>query len=411
MPLGIATSRGLDGCINLQLSITQNFFRIRFKGLPMNIGIRGFLVSSCLAVSVWAAFVAQADVSEVQGIPYPTANLAIGEVLNPDEAADADRLATDLSNKIQRDYHRGGARRDAHPKAHGCVKAKFNILADLPVDLQAGVFRPGQSYDTVIRFSNGSPNAVGDDNSGDTRGMAIKILEAAGAKLFADPAHPAAQDFILISSPYFFVNGSAGYTEFFRIVNDGGLLSLFKIPFILGLGGTINAGKMLSQKIDNPLNVQYYSVTPYQLGDAAQNQVVKYSTRPCAPIDTASAGDGPNFLRHAMQDQLHDGSACFIFGVQMRPNDSYSVEDVITEWPEDEIPFVDVARIEIPQQEFDTAPQNEACESMSYNPWHSVEAHRPLGTVNRMRRVVYEIISTLRFDMNDISLEERQVIP
>ena len=377
----------------------------------MNIGIRGFLVSSCLAVSVWAAVAAHADVSNVQGIPYPTANLAIGEVLNPDEAADADRLATDLSNKIQRDYHRGGARRDAHPKAHGCVKAKFNVLADLPVNLQAGVFRPGQSYDAVIRFSNGSPNAVGDDNSGDTRGMAIKIVEAAGAKLFADPAHPAAQDFILISSPYFFVNGSAGYTEFFRIVNDGGLLSLFKIPFILGLGGTINAGKMLSQKIDNPLNVQYYSVTPYQLGSPAQNQVVKYSTRPCAPIDAASAGDGPNFLRQAMQDHLRDGSACFIFGVQVRPNDSYSVEDVITEWPEDEIPFVDVARIEIPQQEFDTAPQNEACESLSYNPWHSVEAHRPLGTVNRMRRVVYEIISTLRFDMNDVSLEERQVIP
>jgi hypothetical protein len=80
----------------------------------------------------------------------------------------------------------------------------------------------------------------------------------------------------------------------------------------------------------------------------------------------------------------------------MRPDDSYSIEDVISEWPE-EAPFVDVARIEIPQQEFDTAAQNDACESMSYNPWHSLEAHRPLGTVNRMRRVVYEIISELRF--------------
>ena len=377
----------------------------------MNIGFRGLLLSSCLAVSLWSGITANAEVSSVRGIPYPAVNTQIGEQYNPDEAADADRLATDLSNKVLRDYHRGGARRDAHPKAHGCVKAKFNVLADLPADFQAGVFRAGQSYDSVIRFSNGSPNAVGDDNSGDTRGMAIKILDVPGEKLFADPAHPAAQDFILISSPYFFVNGSAGYTEFFRIVNNGGLLSLFKIPFILGLGGTINAGKMLSQKIDNPLNVRYYSVTPYQLGDAAQNQVVKYSTKPCAPNDAAKADDGPNFLRHAMQDHLRDGSACFIFGVQTRPDDSYSIEDVITEWPEDGAPFIDVARIEIPQQEFDTAPQNEACESMSYNPWHSVEAHRPLGTVNRMRRVVYEIISALRFDMNDVSLAERQVIP
>jgi len=377
----------------------------------MKLGIRGLLVSTCLAVSVWSVLAAKAEVVDVQGIPYPSANTEIGEVVNPDEAADADRLASDLSNKIQRDYHRGGARRDAHPKAHGCVRAKFNVLADLPVELQSGAFSPGQSYDTIIRFSNGSPNAVGDDNSGDTRGMAIKVMDVPGAKLFADPAHPTAQDFILISSPYFFVNGSAGYTEFFRIVNDGGLLSLFKIPFILGLGGTINAGKMLSQKIDNPLNVDYFSVTPYQLGNPAQKQVVKYSTKPCEPIGDVQATDGPNFLRRAMQDHLAAGPACFIFGVQPRPNDSYSIEDVITEWPEDEAPFIDIARIEIPQQEFDTAPHNDACESMSYNPWHSIEAHRPLGTVNRMRRVVYEIISELRFDMNDVSLEERQVTP
>jgi hypothetical protein len=377
----------------------------------MKLGIRGLLVSTCLAVSVWSVLAAKAEVAVVQGIPYPSANTDIGEVVNLDEAADADRLASDLSNKIQRDYHRGGARRDAHPKAHGCVKAKFNVLADLPAELQQGVFTSGQSYDTIIRFSNGSPNAVGDDNSGDTRGMAIKVMDVPGEKLFADPAHPAAQDFILISSPYFFVNGSAGYTEFFRIVNNGGLLSLFKIPFILGLGGTINAGKMLSQKIDNPLNVDYFSVTPYQLGDAAHKQVVKYSTKPCERIDNVQATDGPNFLRQAMQDHLGTGPACFIFGVQPRPNDSYSVEDVITEWPEDELPFIDVARIEIPQQEFDTVPQNDACESMSYNPWHSIEAHRPLGTVNRMRRVIYEIISELRFDMNDVSLEERQVKP
>jgi hypothetical protein len=239
--------------------------------------------------------------------------------------------------------------------------------------------------------------------------MAIKIPEVAGEKLFADPAYPAAQDFILISSPYFFVNGSAGYTEFFRIVNNGHLLSLFKIPFILGLGGTINAGKMLSQKIDNPLNVTYYSVTPYQLGDASQKQVVKYSTQPCAPIAEAQAADGPNFLRHAMQDHLRAGSACFMFRVQPRPDASYSIEDVISEWPEDEAPFIDVARIEIAAQEFDTAAQNEACENMSYNPWHSLDAHRPLGTVNRMRRLVYQVISELRFEMNDVSLQERQV--
>ena len=377
----------------------------------MKTGIRGLLACSCLAVATWTVFAARADVTDIKDIPYPTVNSDIGETLNPSESDDAGRLAADLAHKIQTDYHRGGARRDAHPKAHGCVKAQFNVLADLPADFAAGVFQPGTSYDAIIRFSNGSPNATGDDGTGDTRGMAIKLLDVPGDKLFADPAYPTAQDFILISSPYFFVNGSAGYTEFFRIVNNGNLLSLFKIPFILGLNGTINAGKMLSQKIDNPLNVNYFSVTPYQLGDAAQKQVVKYGTKPCDPPAPSESPEGKNFLRHAMQDQLLSGAACFIFGLQSRPNDSYSIEDVITEWPEDEIPFQAVARIDIPSQEFDTAAQNEACENMSYNPWHSLETHHPLGTVNRMRRIVYQIISELRFEMNDVSLQERQVSP
>jgi catalase len=369
----------------------------------------GIFVCACLFLLKFFVSAGYSETTSLSSVPYPTSNIDIGEELNPNEADDARRLAEDLANKIQRDYHRGGARRDAHPKAHGCVNAKFNVLADMPAGLQAGVFATLGSYDAIIRFSNGSPNATGDDSSGDTRGMAVKIFEAPGEKLFADPAYPSAQDFVLISSPYFFVNGSAGYTEFFRIVNNGGLLSLFKIPFILGLGGTINAGKMLSQKIDNPLNVTYYSVTPYQLGDAPQKQVVKYSTQPCEPLAEVQAAESPNFLRHAMQDHLRAGSACFMFRVQPRPDDSYSIEDVISEWPEDEAPFIDVARIEIAAQEFDTAAQNNACENMSYNPWHSVEAHRPLGTVNRMRRLVYQIISELRFEMNDVSLQERQV--
>lgn len=370
-----------------------------------------FLASACLALLTIGTFSAYAETTSLMDIPYPTANPEIGEELNPNEAEDANSLAADLSRKIQRDYHRGGARRDAHPKAHGCVKAKFNVLTGLPPRMRSGVLASKQSYDAVIRFSNGSPNAVGDDSSGDTRGMAIKILDVPGDKLFADPAHPASQDFILISSPYFFVNGSAGYTEFFRIVNNGGLLALLKIPFILGISGTINAGEMLSQTIDNPLNTAYFSVTPYQLGDASQKQVVKYSAKPCGTLPEAQPPEGPNFLRHAMQDHLRQDSACFIFQVQPRPDDSFSIEDVITEWPEDEAPFIDVARIEIPKQEFDTAGQNDTCESMSYNPWHSLEAHRPLGTVNRMRRVVYQIISELRFEMNDVSLQERQVTP
>jgi catalase len=331
---------------------------------------------------------------------YPQADPFLGEKLGATEIEDAFNLANDLSNTIRRDYVNGSARRDAHPKAHGCVRASFSVRDDLPAEFTAGVFQPGARYDALIRFSNGSPNAAGDDRNGDTRGMAMKLFGVDGEKLFPDPAHPDAQDIIQISSPYFFVNGSSGYTEFFRIVNKGDLLPIFKIPFILGWQGTINAAKMLSQKIPSPLDAEYFSVTAYQLGEGDSRTAVKYNTKPCAPATQTYPVDGPNYLRHAMQAQLSTTEACFDFSIQKRPDDSFSTEDTITVWDDAKAPSVAVAKITIPVQQFDTAAQNAACEQTSFNPWHSISAHRPLGTVNRMRRMVYETISELRKSMN-----------
>lgn len=331
---------------------------------------------------------------------YPTADTYLGEKIGPTEISDAAALSESLKNQISKEYIRGLARRDAHPKAHGCVKAHFEVRDDLPSDLTTGVFQPGAKYDAVIRFSNGSPNAAGDDRHGDTRGMATKLYGVEGEKFFEDPASPDAHDFIQISSPYFFVNDSRGYTDFFERVNSEKTSKLFKIPFILGWRGTVNAAKMLSQKISNPIDVTYYSVTPYQFGIGDERKAVKYSAIPCEPPAKGSSGEGPNFLRYAMQDRLREGEACFNFRIQARPDDSFLVEDVVTEWDQDAAPFVNVAKIRIAPQIFDTPEQNAACEAMTFNPWHAVAEHKPLGTINRMRRVVYEAISELRYQMN-----------
>ena len=40
------------------------------------------------------------------------------------------------------------------------------------------------------------------------------------------------------------------------------------------------------------------------------------------------------------------------------------------------------------------------CENLSFNPWHSLPAHRPLGGINRARKVVYPALSKLRHERN-----------
>jgi len=86
-----------------------------------------------------------------------------------------------------------------------------------------------------------------------------------------------------------------------------------------------------------------------------------------------------------------------------------SVEDSQSEWSEDVAPFVKVAEISLPQQDDFTNPESvDACENMSFNPWHALKEHRPLGAVNRVRKVVYTHITHTRHELNGADVVEPQ---
>ena len=76
------------------------------------------------------------------------------------------------------------------------------------------------------------------------------------------------------------------------------------------------------------------------------------------------------------------------------------VEHDGVQWPERLSPFVTVARLRIPAQTFDTPDQLAFAGNLSYNPWHSLAEHRPLGNQNRARKAIYLELSRLRQAMN-----------
>jgi hypothetical protein len=104
-----------------------------------------------------------------------------------------------------------------------------------------------------------------------------------------------------------------------------------------------------------------------------------------------------------MVDQLKTGSACFNFMVQFQ-KDPYNqpIEDAFIEWDEEKTSFIKVAQLRIPSQTFDTPEKNTFCEHLSFNPWHARTEHRPLGNMNRARKVVYDHISKVRHQMNGV---------
>ena len=152
-------------------------------------------------------------------------------------------------------------------------------------------------------------------------------------------------------------------------------------------------------------------MVPYQLGTGPDRQAIKFSARPfsdssCPVIqDTIPSDPNDNFLRQSLQNTLTNGHACMEFLVQPR-TPSMSVENSKDEWEESDAPFFKVATIQIPKQVFDTPRQNTFCENLSFNPWHSLPDHRPLGGVNRLRKAIYPIISDARHNLNAAPNEE-----
>jgi hypothetical protein len=71
------------------------------------------------------------------------------------------------------------------------------------------------------------------------------------------------------------------------------------------------------------------------------------------------------------------------------PGKNMPIEDPTVEWSERDSPFVTVATITVPKQDFDSERQNTFCENLSFSPWHALDAHRPIGGLNRLRKAVY----------------------
>jgi len=311
-------------------------------------------------------------------------------------------------------------RRDVHAKTHGCVKATFHVLENLDPKYRQGIFANPGEYEAWIRYSSGN-TLVLKDSIKDARGMAIKLMGVPGRKLLEDAGVPHAetQDFVMMNATQFFILNLPEYLVFTQYLGEGSNYGYFLGGFTPDLPAK-NWSKMfnfsnyhpremmlamntLKPPPDSLLNTQFYSVSAYKLGN---ENVVKYSMRPCSDAKAAEVDRSqPNFLRDEMTAHLKDRDACFEFLVQLQvPGKNMPVEDTTVEWSESDSPFIPVARIEIKKQSF--VENQETCESLSYNPWHSLPAHQPLGVMNRIRKSLYLGVSRYRRGMNNVPLCE-----
>lgn len=307
------------------------------------------------------------------------------------------------------DQHRENTRylRDAHAKAHGCVNAQVRVLDDLDPELRQGVFsEPGKTWQAVMRLSNG--NAYPQfDSIRDARGMAIKLQDVPGTQLLASQHDRAEQDFVMFNHPNFFVSDVAEYRQNIAAQAEGKKVMAFFPswdPRTWQIRHLFIALATLAPAPASPTQTTYFSVSPYKFGTANAKFRVAPDPDNCPAYTLPEQNQAlPNFLRNALNQQLSTDRvpACFVLQIQRQNANRYMpIEDTSIEWQESDSPFETVARIEVPAQDFDTPGQNLKCDNLSFSPWHGLEAHQPIGGINRLRKAVYNAVSQYRHTRN-----------
>lgn len=322
---------------------------------------------------------------------------------------------TDLTVQLmKRRYDEQGqpALRGVHPKSHGCVKARFDVLDDVPEQLQHGLFSKPASYEAVVRYSNAAALVGPDLSNGKngSRGMAIKVFLDKGRFLYRHRDQKT-QDFLMINTPSFAFVNAGDYLKLTKILmkfND--VPDAFFAPLQTAqtdpptdpaeqaaLQRVMQSFKVLkliqSQPVANPTEVSYFSAAPFLYGS---DHCAHFSVHPQGEKKEQVLPENPseNYLKEALQQTISGtGDIVFDFQAQVRGagEDDLFIEDATQSWDETKFPPQTVARLTIsrPQPDLNDPAHLAECEQLFYTPWHALEEHQPLGSINRLRRAVY----------------------
>ncbi len=343
------------------------------------------------------------------------------EHLDEHEAETTARLIetiTHIQSKVFEDT--GHAHRGVHAKSHGVLVGEFKVNASLPPVSAQGLFAKPAAYPVVMRFST-IPGDVLDDNVSVPRAVAIKIIGVAGARVNGSEAD-CTQDFVLANGPVFAKGHPKAFLSSLKLLSA----TTDKVPglkkvlssVMRGAERLVEAGGGQSPTIMtlggypevNILGEEFYSQAPILYGDCIAKVAVKPLSAALralrkSPVDLKGK---PNGLRDAVVDFFRSNGGEWDVQVQLSTDlEAMPIEDAAKLWPEEQSPYVSVARITMPPQDAWSADRVKMVDDgMAFNPWHALAAHRPLGAVMRVRKAVYEAAAQFRAAHNKNSIQE-----
>ena len=334
------------------------------------------------------------------------------EKIDPDEEESLNKIIDQMADQMRSRFKPGGYERGGNTKTHGVLKATVTIRDDLPEHCRKGIFANPGSYPAYVRYAGPGPDVPSDIEDVGFMSMAVKVMGVPGKKIM-DILN--LTDIEKLSQEKFtqdFITTSGGPTFVTPNTRENAKLqywSLLHMPLFYFLNPKdshlLDAAmqSLWNETQYNPLGQRYWSCTPYLLGEG---QAVMYSFVPKTQVETKIPGlpfgKVPfNYLRENMIKTLNDHDVEFDLMIQIQTDPHLMpIEDSSVRWPEKLSPFIPVATVHIPEQQFESQAMIEFTKRLKMNPWHCLPEHRPLGNLNRARLRLYSELSKFRQNMN-----------
>jgi len=319
----------------------------------------------------------------------------------PDEDAYVDQIIDSFQKQMKLLWKPGGFERGGNTKTHGIVRAEFVVHEGLPAQFRHGIYAEPKTYRAWVRFSGPGPYITPDIDDVGFMSISIKLMGVPGSKLMEEEKFT--QDMFGVSPPTFVtpdVNANAQLqveslknTQIFYFVN-------LHRSHILDL---IMQGLWIKTQ-SSPFEAPYFSCVPYLLGEG---QAMQYSVWPKRKkrtrIPRLPFRPPDDYLRDAMVATLAAEDVEFDVRLQLQTDPHLMpIENNGVLWPEKLSPRVSVATLRIPRQTFNSPAQMNFAKRLSYNPWHCIPEHRPLGNQSRARNRMYWTLAQLRHNMNAV---------
>ena len=318
------------------------------------------------------------------------------------EEKTADKIVALLKAQMLRFYGKNNEKqlRQIHPKMNGCIKAEFIIEKNLPEELKVGIFKEEKSFPAWIRFSNGDTKPLPDWKK-DIRGFAIKIMNVQGEKIVESKINGGNQDFILMNTKNFVAKDVKSFFRILKVVTvpyKPGTFFPKLFAILRSIPILVRAGKA-KIKSNHPFEIYYFSTVPFRFGD--ETKAVKYAVLPSDKNQLEYTDKkSEDFLRANMVATLLKHEIVYDFFIQFQTDPvKMPIEDPTVVW---DSPYIKMATIRIPTQVFDTPAQNDFGDNLSFNSWHTLPEHRPLGNFNRARKIIYGEMYAFRHRHNKI---------